>query len=62
MSISNEFVLLNENDMFQVNGGGPISITTLVVGGLVVCAVIFVASVAISAYNSYKEMERQYGK
>lgn len=59
MLISNEFVTLSENDMFQVNGGSVIG--GLIIAGIVVCAVVFVVSVCVAAYNSYKDMERKYG-
>lgn len=54
------FMELDNNEMMQIDGG--IAITTLIVGGLVVCGVSFVAGVAVSAYNSYKDCERKYGK
>jgi hypothetical protein len=59
MMVSNDFVTLSKNEMFQVNGGFPI--VPVIVEALIICAVIFVVSVCISAYYEYKDMERQYG-
>jgi len=55
----NMFIELNNNALMQIDGG---SVTGFIIGGLVVCGVAFVAGVAVSAYNSYKDCERKYGK
>ena len=49
------FMELDDNQMMQIDGG-------IVVPTLIVCGVVFVGGVAVSAYNSYKDCETKYEK
>jgi len=57
--LSNGFMDLKQDELYDIDGGNPLVVGAVII--ICVCAVVFVASVAVAAVNAYCEMEAAAG-